>query len=232
MSRGRARELQAVLADPHLPEDTRRDIVLQAALMELPLPPELMDASLSLAAVDTNDAADVLQAGAYAALRNRPEEQHRARETLERLRDRRSAERVTVGAGSAEGMIRTLQGLELLTRDRPDEAVTLLEATRRSAFGSEERQGLALALTYILGETLVQLGRPADGLPYLLAFPFPTPVLYFQLARAYESQQRFPEARHAYEQFVLGWRDADPELQPRVREARAAIQRLSSAVRE
>ncbi|MBA2565863.1 MAG: hypothetical protein H0V09_10660, partial [Gemmatimonadetes bacterium] len=115
---------------------------------------------------------------------------------------------------------------------RPGEVLSGLEATRAGLTGSEERHGLAIALTFLIGQSLVRNDQPAEAIPYLLAFPFPSPLLYLNLAHAYEATERYAEARRAYELFVLGWRDADPELQPRVREAQAAVQRLSSVIRE
>ena len=53
-----------------------------------------------------------------------------------------------------------------------------------------------------------------------------------RLGEIYEGLGRPDEARAAYEEFVVGWKDADPELQPMVEEARVAAQRLTSVVRE
>ena len=48
------------------------------------------------------------------------------------------------------------------------------------------------------------------------------------LARAYEQTGDYEKARKEYAFFVEAWRDADPELQPWVDDARRALARLSS----
>jgi hypothetical protein len=48
------------------------------------------------------------------------------------------------------------------------------------------------------------------------------------LARAYEAAGDRERARRFYEWLTIAWRDADPELQPAVQEAREALQRLGS----
>ena len=49
-----------------------------------------------------------------------------------------------------------------------------------------------------------------------------------QLARILERRGRSAEALEAYRYVAYAWRNADPELQPVVAEARLAIQRLSA----
>jgi NADP-dependent 3-hydroxy acid dehydrogenase YdfG len=51
-------------------------------------------------------------------------------------------------------------------------------------------------------------------------------------AEPHEQLGEFAQARDAYAVFVAAWQDADPELQPRVEEARAAIQRVTTLVKE
>ena len=47
------------------------------------------------------------------------------------------------------------------------------------------------------------------------------------LARIHESMGEPAQAAEQYARFVEMWRDADPELQPIVEEARAAVRRLA-----
>ena len=56
------------------------------------------------------------------------------------------------------------------------------------------------------------------GLPIVLATAF---------GQAYERLEEYDEARKAYAYFVSAWKDADPELQPRVEAAQRAMSALS-----
>ncbi len=55
------------------------------------------------------------------------------------------------------------------------------------------------------------------------------PIARFRLAQMYEARGDDVRARESYERFVDLWESADSALQPRVDEARAAIQRLSGS---
>lgn len=192
----------------------------------------MTDAELTLAASDTTSAENLLQAGGYALVRGRSDDVLRARQALNRLEGRLAAAGDSAAAATTQAMDRTLEGIELMAMDRDPEGAEILEATRRSLKGREDRHGLAIALTYLLGESLARSGRWAEALPYLQAFPYPTPLLYRRLGQAYEAEERYADARRAYSLFVLGWRDADPELQSHVRDAQEAIRRVSSVIAE
>jgi tetratricopeptide (TPR) repeat protein len=49
---------------------------------------------------------------------------------------------------------------------------------------------------------------------------------YLRAGRMAERESRLADARRHYERFALLWSDADPEYQPLVNEARAALRRL------
>lgn len=51
---------------------------------------------------------------------------------------------------------------------------------------------------------------------------------YRRLGELYEARGDRAKAREDYGRFVDLWREADPELQPAVADARAAIKRLSA----
>ena len=53
------------------------------------------------------------------------------------------------------------------------------------------------------------------------------PLTYLWLGQALEAEGDVPGAVEAYSHFVRLWRNADPELQPRVETARQAIRRLT-----
>ena len=57
------------------------------------------------------------------------------------------------------------------------------------------------------------------------------PIVTLSLAKAYEAAGNRDAAAEAYGRFIRLWNKADPVLQPRVAEARAALQDLASEPR-
>jgi tetratricopeptide (TPR) repeat protein len=78
---------------------------------------------------------------------------------------------------------------------------------------------------------LEDAGRWEEALRYWESFG-DDPLASWHLARVYEELGEYEEAREEYELFAYAWRNADPELQPRVQEARAAARRLTDVTRE
>ena len=76
----------------------------------------------------------------------------------------------------------------------------------------------------------LELDRPRDAIEWLNTFVSISgaywPLAYLYIGQAYEELGDAEQARNAYATFVDMWRDADPELQPLVEEARAALKRL------
>lgn len=52
------------------------------------------------------------------------------------------------------------------------------------------------------------------------------PLVSFYLGKVYEAMNEHEKAREAYALFAASWREADPELQSMVQEARQAAMRL------
>ena len=52
------------------------------------------------------------------------------------------------------------------------------------------------------------------------------PNVFYPLAQAFEQMGDEGKARTAYASFIDAWKDADPELQPWVQQAREALERL------
>jgi hypothetical protein len=85
-----------------------------------------------------------------------------------------------------------------------------------------------------LGQLLVELDRPRDALVY-----FRNPVTgggwrafqEFEAAKIHEELGEFEKARESYEYALLAWRDADPELRPRIQAAREGLARLPKPLR-
>jgi hypothetical protein len=64
---------------------------------------------------------------------------------------------------------------------------------------------------------------PADGLQLA--------AIYKRLGELYEGRRDRTKAASYYAKFVDLWKDADPELQPKLREVRARLARLSDTER-
>ncbi len=233
-ARGKLRAALEQLEDPLLPPFDYAGLYMLHA-RGLPVPPDRLDRDLALARGDSFDVHTTFFAGAYAADRGRWPDHA---ETLERLREQ--AQRLltagdTTGAHFAEGEATALEGLALWRQGKPSEAVQSLQAATRLATGHGARDEVNQAIRWWLGTLLMELGRPADAARYFESFRayyLRDPLAAYRLASIYEEMGRFNEARDLYEQFALAWKDADPELQPMVAEARAAVQRLSSAIKE
>jgi tetratricopeptide (TPR) repeat protein len=95
---------------------------------------------------------------------------------------------------------------------------------------------LNATLRWWLGELLLELDRSREAEVYFKSVGehtyLPSIWAWYRLGRIYEKLGRQEEAREAFATFAAGWRDADPELQPLVEEARAAAKRLTSVARE
>jgi predicted Zn-dependent protease len=81
-----------------------------------------------------------------------------------------------------------------------------------------------------LGQIYLELGQPGDAIQWLNTFVSISgaywPLAHLYLGQAYEELGDAEQARNAYAAFLDMWRDADPELQPLVEEARAALELL------
>jgi tetratricopeptide (TPR) repeat protein/TolB-like protein len=205
----------------------------------MPVSDELLERDLTLSGVDSVPHRKTFYAGAYAADRGRWSDHEDA---VERIRDysrRFSAEGDSVGARFTEGMAQALEGYALWRRNRPEEAAQLLEDARQKVTGKSplgwEMRGSVIDLNAVirfwLAKLFFEMGRFREAERYFQSF-WRDPLASYYLASIYEAQERFDHARRAYELFTIGWADADPELQPMVREARGAMARLASVIRE
>ena len=83
----------------------------------------------------------------------------------------------------------------------------------------------AMALQEIgRGEEAIGWYATLETSPYELVFRAPS---HLHRAEIYEEAGDREQAIEHYREFVRLWNDADPELQPMVEEARAALERLS-----
>ena len=85
-------------------------------------------------------------------------------------------------------------------------------------------------LRWWLGNLLLEVGRPRDAERYFKSIAA-DPLAALRLARVHENLGEFEKARSSYEFALLSLQDADPELQPRIMEARQALARLPKPIR-
>jgi len=79
-----------------------------------------------------------------------------------------------------------------------------------------------------IGLLFVELGRPAEAIPYLHQAPAASlnPYVAYDLARAYAGAGKNREAIDRYRYALTAWGHADPILRPRIETARNEIARL------
>ncbi len=85
---------------------------------------------------------------------------------------------------------------------------------------------------WLTADVLVALDRREEALHWLAAFGMDGErsymgIRHFRMAEIYEELGNRERALYHYGRFVTYWKDADPELQPRVEAARRAIEALS-----
>jgi tetratricopeptide (TPR) repeat protein len=81
-----------------------------------------------------------------------------------------------------------------------------------------------------IGLLLLELGKPAEAVPYLQTL-WPgsiirDPFAAYEIGRAYAELGENQKAIEAYQEALLAWRNADPILEPRIETARREITRL------
>jgi tetratricopeptide (TPR) repeat protein len=135
-----------------------------------------------------------------------------------------------------DGVARALQGYALWKRGQPAEALPQLEAVQRDMRGSAggfAEENLNDAVRWWLGQLLVELDRPRDALVYFRNRVTDgwSAFREFESAKIYEELGEFEKARESYEYALLAWRDADPDLRPRIEAAREGLARLPKPLR-
>ena len=118
-------------------------------------------------------------------------------------------------AGQGNAIAEELRGYRALRADSLERAKGLLSRSNESFITGAIWRG---DLYRRLGEL-----EKAEGW-YLAAWRHP--VAHERLGRLYEKMDRPEDAIDAYERFIEVWRDADPELQSRVKKARRQVEVL------
>jgi tetratricopeptide (TPR) repeat protein len=142
----------------------------------------------------------------------------------------RQAGRDSVDARAFGGAANALEGYGLWKRSRAREALPLLIAGQRDMVGPSPAAGSSQYACRWTGLLLLELGKPAEAIPYLQVlwpgFIFRNPFGAYEIGRAYAELGENRKAIEAYQEALLAWRNADPVLKPRIETARREIARL------
>jgi class 3 adenylate cyclase/tetratricopeptide (TPR) repeat protein len=235
--------LDDVRDDPAVPPWTRKVDLFRLYRAGMDLSPDQLAREFALTEADTtSDGAFAhFVAGVVAADQGRWGEHEAVLGHAHEEVRRRRAVGDTTAARMFDGVARALQGYALWKRGHPAEALPQLEAVQRDMRGSAghfAEDNLNEAVRWWLGQLLVELGRPQDALVYFQTFDSFDgggsgwgSFGEFESAKIYEELGEFEKARESYEYALLAWRDADPELRPRIEAAREGLARLPKPLR-
>ena len=124
------------------------------------------------------------------------------------------------------------RGVIALAEGHAEEAITELRAWDGGTscmYCALPHLGRAFRMAGALDSTIAIYERyvSAPGLYRLLTDSYHLPLIYERLGDLYEQRGDTAKAIHYYGKFAELWKDADPELQPRVEATRRAIEALS-----
>jgi tetratricopeptide (TPR) repeat protein len=234
---GRLQDALPHLEEPSVPAADRAEVLYFASAIGLPVPDDMMIGMTAPEGIaDSTGSLEVLVRGAFGADRDRWSDHAAAVETLRSQSNLALSDDDSLQARRQGALADGLEGYGVWLRGRPEEALPLLER------GQPESR----IVRWWLGELYLELGQWAKarrifdsysffsrasfyGTPFSTLVPFSTlPMSQLRLGRIHEEQGHPDEARLAYEYFIEHWKDADPEFQPIVEEARLAVIRLTS----
>ena len=119
-----------------------------------------------------------------------------------------------------EHELRSAEAFGLMARGQAEEAAAALESLKSGWWIDK----------WWLGQLYLELVQPRDAIRWLNTFVSVSstywPVAYLYLGQAYEQLGDLEKAAEYYTQFVELWKDADPELQPRVQSARQRLDEI------
>jgi tetratricopeptide (TPR) repeat protein len=232
LAQGKAREALGWVDDPFMPEQSKDRMLHMLDELGVPLPPQRLDAALTLGAADSADAVRHFYAGSYAASRAQWQALRGSLEQLDSSARRLRAAGDSSEAGFTEAVRQALEGYAWWRRGQRDSALGLLERSQRRVLGNWPRRFVNLRLRWWLGQLLVEMRRPREALAYFESLSgTPLPANY-ERGRIYEQLGEVEQARDAYALFLAPRQQADPIFQPMIQEARAALQRLGAPTPE
>ena len=140
----------------------------------------------------------------------------------------------TLQARQVEGHIQIVEGYSALQRGERERALELLQSGQRQATGWDAASGVNDFVRWSIAELLVDLGRDDEAIPYYRSFQTRGTDSYaaLELGKVYERLERREEAKEQYEIALASWREADPELAPKIAEARQGLAGLGFRPRD
>ena len=236
--RGRLRTALAWLEDPLIAPRFRAAGLYRVHAAGLPVPRLVLEQALALPRTEPRPEAfeftlTYFYGGAYAGDQGRSEDHAAAVGQLRAGADRFLAEGDSANARFARGVALALSGQGLWRRGDHDRALQLLIEGQRQATWNDSvsRDAINETIRWWLGELLLEMNRPAEAAVYYESI-WHDPFAAWRLGRIYERIGDPVKALEAYTLVADAWQDADPELQLRAREARAAVERLSRSIQE
>jgi tetratricopeptide (TPR) repeat protein len=136
-----------------------------------------------------------------------------------------------MGVSQAAGELAEARGIVELAAGRPTAAIPLFREADRTYASCERCAMINLARAFDLAgqrdSAIVYFQRFVDK-PHSFLFEDQDWLAgsYKRLGELYEAAGDLPKAVANLEKFVALWKDADPELQPKVRDARARLERI------
>jgi tetratricopeptide (TPR) repeat protein/TolB-like protein len=231
LNQGKLHDALGALEDLPLPPEFVTSVLFLMVGEGLPVPPGLVEEKLALQVPDSlRDASSFFQA-LHAVDAGRASEAEGVVRRVRAAVPRLLAAGDSATARLAEGAALGVEGYALARGGDTARGLDALERSVRQATGYGIAQGVNATLRWITADVLEDAGRWEDALRYWRSFELDSFAIR-RRARIHEELGQYEEAREDYELFAYAWRNADPELQPMVEDARAAARRLTSVTRE
>jgi class 3 adenylate cyclase/tetratricopeptide (TPR) repeat protein len=224
LGRGRLEEGIGYLEDPGTPQLLRAFGLYNVYVRGLPLPSGRLERELPTDVTEGAPWFPSFYAGTFAADRGEWAEHAAALGRLRKGAERSLADGNVTAARNHEEAAEALQGYGLWKRGQRAEALQSLEALQRRA------DFLNDILRWWLGKLLLEMERPREAEHYFRSF-WQDPLAVYYLGKINEELEEPARAREDYALFLYAWQEADPALQPLVREAQSAVARLGREVR-
>lgn len=216
---GRLTKLESYATDPRMPPGLAFACSYVARVLGLPISDEMLDQAAARLPEDGYDTPDLL-AAADAIDRGQRDEYDDILSRMRQRQDNAEAEGDSAEIDASRFHLRSAEAIGLMAGGQLEEAAAAFEALRSPWWTHR----------WWLGQIYLELGQPRDAIQWLNTFVSISgaywPLAHLYLGRAFEQLGEAEEARSAYAAFLEMWRDADPELQPLVEEARTALERL------